>query len=68
MRILRGLSSRTLRCGCTAGVYETYSGQVVTVIDATGRGCSAQDHRAGATLSADAVEELRPATEPPIRA
>ena len=33
MRILRGLTSRLLPCGCVAGVYETYDGAVVTLLD-----------------------------------
>jgi len=31
MRILRGLTSRLLPCGCIAGIYETYDGQVVAL-------------------------------------
>ena len=32
-RILRGLTSRHLSCGCVLGVYETYDGRVVIIID-----------------------------------
>jgi hypothetical protein len=33
MRILRGLTSRLLTCGCIAGVYETYDGEIVSLLD-----------------------------------
>jgi len=39
MAILRGLSSHLLRCGCLVGVYETYDGDVVTILDARGQQC-----------------------------
>jgi hypothetical protein len=67
MRILRGLSSRVLRCGCTAGVYETYSGEVVTVVDAVGTACNQAGHRAGSALSADEVEDLTVQAPAPAR-
>ena len=44
MRILRGLSSKSLSCGCLAGVYETYDGHVVAVVDAKGTGCTNLSH------------------------
>ena len=47
MGILRGLSSRLLPCGCLAGVYETYSGEIVTIIDAKAPGCSDTAHQEG---------------------
>jgi hypothetical protein len=47
MRILRGLSSRCLPCGCLAGVYETYDGLIVTIIDAKGTECDDASHRDG---------------------
>jgi hypothetical protein len=47
MRILRGLSSRCLPCGCLAGVYETYDGLIVTIIDAKGTECNDSSHRDG---------------------
>jgi hypothetical protein len=46
-RILRGLSSERLTCGCVRGVYETYDGRVVTVFDALGDGCRAPGHTSG---------------------
>lgn len=47
MRILRGLSSTCLPCGCLAGVYETYESTVVTIVDAKGTGCQSSSHREG---------------------
>ena len=58
MRILRGLSSRVLPCGCIAGVYETYDGEVVNILDARGQSCAATDHQPGHALPADAVDGL----------
>jgi len=47
MRILRGLSSKILPCGCVAGVYETYGGPIVDILDAKAPGCSDSGHRDG---------------------
>ena len=47
MRILRGLSSRFLKCGCLAGVYETYGGEIVAIIDARSRSCADTSHTIG---------------------
>ena len=50
MRLLRGLGSQLLPCGCLAGVYETYAGTTVSIIDARGDECGVDDHRPGATV------------------
>lgn len=47
MRILRGLTSRLLTCGCMAGVYETYDGTVVTLLDDRGPHCQTASHVEG---------------------
>ncbi len=47
MRILRGLTSRLLTCGCVAGVYETYDGPVVTLLDERQAGCFDPTHIEG---------------------
>jgi len=47
MRILRGLSSKWLACECLVGIYETYEGLVVTIVDAKGTGCADTSHRTG---------------------
>ena len=50
MRILKGLSSRLLPCGCVAGVYETYEGEIVTIIDAPGSSCADTAHAVGKVI------------------
>jgi len=47
MRILRGLTSRLLPCGCLAGIYETYDGAVVTLLDDRNPDCRIEAHVAG---------------------
>lgn len=56
MRILRGLSSRVLSCGCLAGVYETYDSEIVSILDAPGPSCQNPGHQPGATLARDNAE------------
>jgi hypothetical protein len=50
MRILRGLGSRTLPCGCVAGIYETYAGRTVVLLDSRVPGCRNPQHRPGRPL------------------
>jgi hypothetical protein len=45
LRILRGLDSRALPCGCLVGVYETYGSETVAIIDVKGTGCADEAHR-----------------------
>ncbi len=40
-RCVRGM---TLSCGCVAGVYETYAGDAVTVIDVPAPSCAGRGH------------------------
>jgi hypothetical protein len=54
MRILRGLSSRFLPCGCLTGVYETYDGTVVGILDAKSDACRIASHRNGKKIPVDA--------------
>jgi hypothetical protein len=54
MRILKGLSSKFLACGCVAGVYETYDGLIIAVIDMPGPGCENDRHRRGKVVPVDA--------------
>jgi len=58
MRILRGLSSRFLPCGCLAGVYETYDNDIVGVLDARGATCAHPAHQPGQTVGLDAVDSV----------
>jgi hypothetical protein len=53
MRILRGLSSKSLPCGCLAGVYETYDGLVVAIVDAKSTGCADLSHGKGKIVPTD---------------
>ena len=55
MRILRGLSSKWLPCECLVGVYETYDGSVVTIVDAKGTGCADTAHRNGQAVPRDSL-------------
>jgi hypothetical protein len=59
MGILRGLDSRLLACGCLIGVYETYSGKTLLIVDAQGAGCRDRTHRLNHVIS-----EQRQGTEP----
>jgi len=52
MRILRGLSSRTLPCGCIVGLYECYDGRVVSIVDYRGPACGNPAHRVGMAFAA----------------
>ena len=57
MRILRGLSSRTLSCGCVAGVYETYGGETVAIVDVKGTSCPDETHAHGKLVPMDAIRK-----------
>ncbi len=46
-RILRGLSSRLLSCGCLLGIYETYDGTVIGLVDSKGGECVVTAHEHG---------------------
>jgi hypothetical protein len=47
MRILRGLSSRFLPCGCLTGIYETYDAEIVAILDARSPSCADAAHACG---------------------
>jgi hypothetical protein len=64
MRLLRGVGSRLLPCGCLAGIYETYADTTVTIIDARGEHCDHREHTVGGVMPS---EEVFPA-QPQIRA
>jgi hypothetical protein len=54
-RLLRG---RTLPCGCSVGVYETHSGEVVQIVDARAASCASSAHSVDSVVGAeDALEE-----------
>jgi hypothetical protein len=58
MRILRGLSSRLLPCGCLTGLYETYDSEVVRILDARGPFCGDPAHQPGQTLRLEEMNTL----------
>jgi hypothetical protein len=55
--ILRGLTSRHLPCGCVVGVYETYDGRVVSIVDVRGDRCEDARHEPGVEETADVVPQ-----------
>ena len=57
MRILKGLRSTVLPCGCVAGVYETYDGRVVTLIDTANASCADPAHKDGSELPAASAQK-----------
>lgn len=58
MRILRGVGSRILPCGCLVGLYETYDGRIIAVIDGCSAACTDRAHRVNVTLpAADAATQ-----------
>ena len=63
MRILRGLSSRLLPCGCLTGVYETYSSEIVGIVDVPGGRCADPAHGPGQVLPFEELEALRAGPE-----
>ena len=50
MRILRVVGSRTLPCGCLTGLYETYAGGCVELLDHVSERCGVTKHREGPEL------------------
>ena len=65
MRILRGLSSKSLPCGCLAGLYETYDGVVVAIVDAKSTGCANLSHTNGKVVPADDASRVTSAVVDP---
>lgn len=61
MRVLRGLTSHMLDCGCLVGVYETYGAEVVALVDVRGERCTNEWHRSGLPV---AVRDGEPDEEP----
>lgn len=59
MRILRVVGSRTLPCGCLVGVYETYAGPCVELLDHLGEHCPVGEHRFGAPSGNSVTDWLR---------
>ena len=57
MRIQRGLGSRLLACGCLVGLYETYEGKNVCMIDVPAPQCADATHRPDAVVDPAAIIE-----------
>jgi hypothetical protein len=55
MRILKGLSSRRLPCGCIVGIYETYGAEVVALLDSRDHACDRKEHVPGQQLTFEQV-------------
>jgi hypothetical protein len=62
-RILRGLSSKLMPCGCLLGVYETYEGSIVGLIDAKAAQCTTVNHDGGNVLPVHDDGEVQPDTQ-----
>lgn len=60
MRILRGVSSKFLPCGCLAGVYETYAGHVVVILDAKAPTCAVAAHQNGKPVPGSSSTDSHP--------
>jgi hypothetical protein len=60
-RMLRG---RILKCGCSVGVYETRSGEVVQIVDARSDSCPLATHTVDTVIgsSDDGPDEPEPAS------
>lgn len=63
MRLLRGVGSRLLPCGCLAGIYETYADTTVTIIDARGEHCEKTEHTVGGVMPIE--EAFQAQAQPP---
>ena len=66
MRLLRGLGSQLLPCGCLAGVYETYAGTTISIIDARADLCVYDEHQPGLVVPTSptrAAIPVRPAED-----
>jgi len=66
-RILRGVSSKLLPCGCLAGVYETYDGEIVTIVDARGSSCAVFTHTDGNIIPNEGPTGDVSKSRPPVR-
>lgn len=64
LRILRGLDSRALPCGCLVGVYETYGSQTVAIVDAKGSACTNRAHHVDSPVELQIAEVVRRAQPP----
>jgi hypothetical protein len=68
LRILRGLGSRALACGCLVGFYETYATETVAIVDAKGAACTDSGHRVDSSIGVTVMDgpAQPPSTMPTI--
>jgi hypothetical protein len=59
-RILRGVGSCALPCGCLVGFYETYDATTISVVDAKGSACTVRAHQVDATVDAPPARAIQP--------
>jgi len=64
MRILRGIGSRLLPCGCSIGLYETYGGRSVALVDNHHPLCRDATHQVNATIDPVLLERRANRTDP----
>lgn len=57
------VGSHVLHCGCLAGVYQTYSGEIARIVDVASDDCRV-GHAANHVLDRAAEGELRSSSEP----
>jgi hypothetical protein len=63
MRILRGVGSLSLPCGCLVGFYETYGAQTLAILDVRSRACPDPTHRTGDSIYVKAVQAQEPSPD-----
>lgn len=61
MRILKGLTSRRLPCGCLVGIYETYQAEIVVVVDSRSESCDNHEHVPGRQVGLDESQHAQQA-------
>jgi hypothetical protein len=54
------LSGRVLSCGCLVGVYQTWRGREMTIIDGRGPHCECDRHQVNAIVSREDRVTLQP--------
>jgi hypothetical protein len=67
-KILRGLGSKGLPCGCLVGVYQTYTNETVAILDAKGSQCSDDSHRLDSNVQMAVIDfqNQEPRTMPTV--
>jgi len=63
MRILRGVGSLSLPCGCLVGFYETYGAETLAILDVRAPACSDPTHRTGDSIDVKAVRAQDPSPD-----